>query len=440
MPRANRSKGSGTLYRKNEVYYLRYMVAGKRKAKCLHVSTRAEAEKEADKVLPKSLRFAESKAEIAVHIAEAKRFITDSKALPIKSAWSAFETCPERGDCKAATLTWYESIWARFEEWISANHPEIKTLRDVDRALAAEYANNLWASGISATTFNHQLVCLRTICNALAVQASLSEIPFRHIEKKRTEKKERLGFTLADIDSIMAVFKDPDFNVLNKAELEILFGIGIYTGMRLGDCCLLKWESVDFPKNLITVVPQKTSRIHRTVRIPILPQLRSVLDSAKVWKNALGFVLPKMADRYKRNVYGIVHDYSAVLDKAGFNAINKGAKRKDGKILEGRGTNRRKYGFHSFRHTFASICAASGVPITTLSEILGDNVSTLQAYYLHPSEEMREKVAGALQPKALPAPEETSLSPEAKLEAIADIVSKGKPSKELKAILKILRN
>ena len=61
-----------------------------------------------------------------------------------------------------------------------------------------------------------------------------------------------------------------------------------------------------------------------------------------------------------------------------------------------RGITRRLYGFHSFRHYYASTCANAGVPITTLAQILGDNISTLQRYYLHASDANRDKALAAL--------------------------------------------
>ncbi len=44
-------------------------------------------------------------------------------------------------------------------------------------------------------------------------------------------------------------------------------------------------------------------------------------------------------------------------------------------------------GFHSLRHTFISECAGRGMLISTLSEITGDQIRTLEKYYIHLSEE-----------------------------------------------------
>ena len=50
--------------------------------------------------------------------------------------------------------------------------------------------------------------------------------------------------------------------------------IGIYTGLRLGDCCGLDWSQISLAQGVIQLVPRKTRRHHqRIVTIPIHPAL-----------------------------------------------------------------------------------------------------------------------------------------------------------------------
>ncbi|MEI6422651.1 MAG: hypothetical protein WCP55_10560 [Lentisphaerota bacterium] len=74
-------------------------------------------------------------------------------------------------------------------------------------------------------------------------------------------------------------------------------------------------------------------------------------------------------------------DFSEVLDKAGLTETIKAE----------RGRDRRVYGFHSFRHSFASFAANAGIPISTLAAILGDNARTLEKYYVKISDESKTK-------------------------------------------------
>ena len=54
--------------------------------------------------------------------------------------------------------------------------------------------------------------------------------------------------------------------------------IGIYTGLRLGDCCKLDWSQINIAQSVIQLMPQKTRRHHgRIVTIPIHPALGQAL-------------------------------------------------------------------------------------------------------------------------------------------------------------------
>ena len=65
-------------------------------------------------------------------------------------------------------------------------------------------------------------------------------------------------------------------------EWKRLFTIGIYTGLRLGDCCCLAWNSVNLERGVIQLIPTKTRKhAHgQPVTIPIHPQLHAELEAA----------------------------------------------------------------------------------------------------------------------------------------------------------------
>jgi hypothetical protein len=54
------------------------------------------------------------------------------------------------------------------------------------------------------------------------------------------------------------------------------------------------------------------------------------------------------------------------------------------------------YGFHSLRHSFASICAEAGVPKAVLLSILGTDSKIADKYYTHVSEESQWKAIEAI--------------------------------------------
>ena len=86
--------------------------------------------------------------------------------------------------------------------------------------------------------------------------------------------------------------------------LHPLLTAAAYTGLRLGDLCNLKWSAVDLAAGFVTV-PATTT--HQTVKLPILPPLREVLESRHASRDkSRVFVFPEAARRYNsRNEHGV---------------------------------------------------------------------------------------------------------------------------------------
>ena len=65
--------------------------------------------------------------------------------------------------------------------------------------------------------------------------------------------------------------------------------IGIYTGLRLGDCCWLDWSQISLAQGVIQLVPRKTRRHHqRIVTIPIHQALGAALVGQQAYDSKEG--------------------------------------------------------------------------------------------------------------------------------------------------------
>ena len=198
--------------------------------------------------------------------------------------------------------------------------------------------------------------------------------------------------------------------------------------MRLVDCVSMKWENINFQRNLITCKPQKTARkTNKIVTIPIHPSLKNALEYALEWQEN-EYVLPKTVERYHRNPDGIKKDALKVFEKNGFETTQKikGVQRK---------LKANIYGFHSFRHSFVSFCAKAGVPLPVVQSIVGHGNPAITRHYIHIGEESVKQAISAL-PMGKGEIKKTA---EQKIEEITEFLSQQKKlSKNDKKILKIL--
>lgn len=161
----------------------------------------------------------------------------------------------------------------------------------------------------------------------------------------------------------------------------------LFTGLRLGEICALKWKDVD-PVN-------KTLTVKRTVQRLYTGQ------GAK--KTALTETAPKSAHS-KREVPLQDVILSLLTDHAnGKEYVFGGDKPLDPrtmqnhykKIIDEAGISYRN--FHTLRHTYATNCIEEGADVKSLSEMLGhSNVKITLNYYVHPSMDTKRLYADSL--------------------------------------------
>ncbi len=419
------AKGSGHLFKRGDYFYLQIRSNGRQKSIALHKTEESEARIEANKY--RALTSSQTIDEVALHVAQAKKLLTTSD-LPLNEVWKAYEISSGRPDSGKGTLKNYKRMWKDFKDWANRERPSIHSLSRITTEAAKTYASGLWKKEISAGTYNQYVKALRLICRVLGPDAGLSKNPFAGIVLKTETKQSRKDFSPEQVQAILAAFDNPELKLFHHESTRVLFFLGAYTGLRLETAALLTWDNVDFKRGVIKAIPKKTIRLQREVIIPLHSELKKLMlelhekHPPKDEGHAPSYVMPDLAIRYLRRPAGIKGDILKVLEFCKLTQTNQG---------EIRGIVRKLYGFHSFRHYFASNCANAGVPITTLAEILGDNISTLQRYYLHAADEGRQKALAAL-PGAKASTRDKLL---AEVHELAKIAS----SKKLKAALKALK-
>ena len=159
--------------------------------------------------------------------------------------------------------------------------------------------------------------------------------------------------------------------------IQFLFVCSLYTGLRLSDCCLLKWSNVDLAQNIIyNVIPLKTKK-HTKIPIclPIHPLLLKEIDKAASSRKAKDeYIYPQNANGYK--------------DKTINYAVNS--------IFHKLKLNEKKKTFHSLRHTFISNSANNGTSIHVLQKLVGHSSVRMTMDYYQTNREVIDNTISAL--------------------------------------------
>jgi integrase len=143
--------------------------------------------------------------------------------------------------------------------------------------------------------------------------------------------------------------------------LHVLYATAVYTGLRLGELCGLRWAAVDFDRREITVRfsyegPTKSGRVRR---VPLFDPLAPILREWRL-QSPGELVFPSAADTMldanSRHFKETLHD---VLAAARLPRLR----------------------FHDLRHTFASQWVLHGGDLFKLQKLLGHaSVTTTQRY------------------------------------------------------------
>ena len=264
-----------------------------------------------------------------------------------------------REKVKISTYTVYDRY---MDNYISPFFKKIK-LRKLNKSILQEFVN--MQKDLSPSTVKGIFSTVREALKVAHIEGYIDVI-WADIELPKNKKQNVTVFSKEEQKMIEHALN------INETPNEIGILICLYTGLRIGEVCGLRWEDINFQSNLLYV--------NRTIqRISINGQSQLVELSPKSESSCRIIPIPKFlieylqtiklysSNKYILNLNSHVMDprtyqnqYKRVLERAGVKYIN----------------------FHSLRHTFSVRALESGFDIKTLSEILGhaDATITLQRY------------------------------------------------------------
>lgn len=152
-------------------------------------------------------------------------------------------------------------------------------------------------------------------------------------------------------------------NAIGKRDYAMLL-LAILLGMRAGDICALKFKNLDWNQKLIVYTQQKTQKVNTLPLLPIIGE--AIIDYLK-----FGRLDSKCDNVFIRHI----HPYGEFQSST---AVSENLK----KYMRHAGLSvKKRKAAHSLRHTLASSLLCEGIPLITISNILGHNsLKTTSAY------------------------------------------------------------
>lgn len=170
---------------------------------------------------------------------------------------------------------------------------------------------------------------------------------------------------------------------INSRNIGLL--ISLYSGIRIGELCALRWEDIDFKKNSLTInktiqriyIKDKDKNISKV--IITTPKTKNANREIPINKDFLEILKKVKSDKKHYILTGNEKYIEPRTYRKYFNKILDELKIKH-------------FNFHSLRHTFATNCISLGVDYKTVSELLGHaNVNITLNLYVHPRYSQKKK-------------------------------------------------
>lgn len=318
--------------RKSGIYVVQYKDS---RGKVITKSTRTRSKREARLF----------KKDIEVQLA--KGLIRDLKHISLDLYYQEFLRDIEH--LRSKTRISYECVTRKFVEFVGKKLISSITRNDIVCFLDL-YSRH------APKTYNNVLITLKRFFRCALERGYLSHNPTDGIHPKKVP------------GTLPKFFTDEEYLRIEKTAVNTpiypMIVTARYTGLRLGELLALEWQDFDWTRKLVRVInkPGHTIKNYQNRVVPISGELETKLKPY-IESEGVCFLTHHGKRRGER--------YSS-----------DGPKRQLRKIFKQAGITRdRRFGWHDFRHTFASRLVQEGVSIYKVCKWLGHaNVSTTQIY------------------------------------------------------------
>lgn len=256
-------------------------------------------------------------------------------------------------------------------------------LKDITPDIVRGFLEDMERDGLSASTVGAAYRLLSAAMRAAQDEGLISANPCRRIRPQRAEHREQRVLSRSEQDMVCAA-------AMGEKDLPAL--LSLYTGMRLGEICALKWRDVDWEKRAISV--RRT--VQRLAGGDSGARTALAIDAPKSQSSRRTLPIPEFLMEKLRQMYG---DGAAgfIFGSGDRPAEPRTVQRRFKRMAEKLGIEDAH--FHTLRHSFATRLLELGVDVKTVSVLLGHgSAQTTLNFYAHSlmesQREALEKLAG----------------------------------------------
>ena len=192
--------------------------------------------------------------------------------------------------------------------------------------------------------------------------------------------------------------KKMESQLMNSEDLTCLGIIfTLFTGIRIGEMCGLRWEDIDFQTSTVTIrrtvirIANLEPGQHKKTKVVISePKTESSVRTIPI----PSFLLAYLRDRKSDDDCYLLTGKRRFVEPHQYYMQYK-------RYLEESGMD--NHTFHELRHTFATRCVELGFDTKSLSEILGhSSITTTLSVYVHPTLQQKKQQMELLSPEEKP--------------------------------------
>ncbi len=264
---------------------------------------------------------------------------------------------------------------------------------DITYEIAEKYISDIVM--LSDSTLNSVITIFNSVMELAAQRYGATPVKIKY---RKCERRDIVVPPLDEMQKLIKTMISDDVRKQNISKLGIV--ICLFTGIRIGELCALRWDDIDLENEYIVVEKtiQRIQNIAGNESAPAVPSSgmgrRSTgatylsVTSAKTESSRRVVPLPPLLVTILK---GVCHDMHAGAYFLSGNACPVEPRTMQYRFKHYlRDAGVREYNFHILRHAFATRCVELGSDITTLSKVLGhSSVTVTLSKYVHPTLEMK---------------------------------------------------